>query len=52
MTAAARNVHLSLFPDIQPDKPVGAILPSVFHGTNAALMAAVSPFYLGGGCRA
>lgn len=43
-----RVVELSLFPDIQPDKPVGRILPSVFQGTNAELMAAVAPFYLNG----
>ena len=43
-----RSVQLSAFPDIQPDKPVGPILPSVFVGTNADLMAAVAPFYLTG----
>lgn len=43
-----RAVELSLFPDIKPDKPVGPILPSVFVGTNADLMAAVAPFYLTG----
>ena len=43
-----RPVQLSAFPDIQPDKPVGPILPSVFVGTNADLMAAVAPFYLDG----
>ena len=37
-----------MFPDIQPDKPIGPILPSVFCGTNAALMKAVAPFYLTG----
>ncbi len=41
-----RSVQLSAFPEIQPDKPVGPILPSVFVGTNADLMAAVAPFYL------
>jgi hypothetical protein len=43
-----RAVELSLFPDLKPDKPVGPILPSVFVGTNADLMAAVAPFYLTG----
>lgn len=37
-----------MFPDIQPDKPIGKILPSVFQGTNADLMAAVAPYYLTG----
>jgi hypothetical protein len=44
----ARAVAHSLFPDLQPDKPVGPILPSVFTGTNADLIAAVAPFYLRG----
>ena len=44
----ARAVELSLFPELQPDKPVGPILPSVFTGTNAGLMKAVAPFYLKG----
>jgi hypothetical protein len=43
-----RAVQASMFPDIQPDKPIGKILPSVFQGTNADLMAAVAPFYLTG----
>lgn len=43
-----RPVQASMFPDIQPDKPIGKILPSVFQGTNADLMAAVAPFYLTG----
>jgi hypothetical protein len=43
-----RPVQLSAFPDIAPDKPIGQILPSVFTGTNADLMAAVAPFYLTG----
>lgn len=43
-----RAVQLSAFPDIQPDKPIGRILPSVFVGSNADLMAAVAPFYLTG----
>lgn len=43
-----RNVQPSMFPDIAPDKPIGKILPSVFVGTNADLMAAVAPFYLTG----
>jgi hypothetical protein len=48
MTTKVRPVQGSMFPDIQPDKPVGPILPSVFVGTNADLMAAVAPFYLTG----
>lgn len=43
-----RPVQLSAFPDVQPDKPIGKILPSVFQGTNADLMAAVAPYYLTG----
>ena len=43
-----RAVQGSMFPDIQPDKPTGKILPSVFQGTNADLMAAVAPYYLTG----
>jgi len=43
-----RTVQGSMFPDLQPDKPTGKILPSVFQGTNAELMAAVAPFYLTG----
>lgn len=46
--STARIVEQSLFPDIQPDKPVGPILPSVFVGTNADLMRAVAPYYLTG----
>lgn len=30
------------------DRPVGPILPSVFHGSNADLMVAVAPLYLSG----
>lgn len=44
----ARAVEQSLFPDVAPDRPVGPILPSVFTGTNADLMAAVAPYYLTG----
>lgn len=43
-----RHVQMSAFPDLQPDKPIGTILPSVFVGSNADLMAAVAPFYLTG----
>jgi ParB family chromosome partitioning protein len=43
-----RAVQSSMFPDIQPDKPIGRILPSVFVGANADLIAAVAPFYLTG----
>ena len=44
----ARWVEQSMFPDMRPDKPVGPILPSVFVGSNADLMAAVAPYYLTG----
>lgn len=43
-----RDVQLSAFPEIQPDKPVGGLLSSVFTGTNADLMKAVAPLYLTG----
>lgn len=43
-----RFVEQSLFPDLVADKPTGQILPSVFVGTNADLMLAVSPYYLTG----
>lgn len=46
--SAARDVQASMFPDIAPDKPQGWIMPSVFTGTNADLMAAVAPMYLTG----
>ncbi len=48
MSTKVRAVQASMFPDIQPDKPIGKILPSVFVGTNAELMAAVAPYYLTG----
>ena len=48
MSAAERYVELSLFPDIKPDRPVGYIVPSVFVGSNAELVAAVAPMYLTG----
>lgn len=50
MAAASkvRPVQVSMFPDLAPDKPTGKILPSVFVGTNADLMAAVAPYYLTG----
>ena len=41
-----RPVQMSLTGD--NDRPVGPILPSVFRGTNADLMAAVAPLYLTG----
>lgn len=44
----ARAVEQSLFPDVAPDRPVGWIMPSVFVGLNADLMAAVAPMYLRG----
>ena len=43
-----RIVEPSLFPELKPDKPTGKILPSVFVGSNADLMAAVAPYYLTG----
>ena len=43
-----RFVEQSLFPDLKADRPVGPILPSVFVGSNADLMAAVAPYYLTG----
>lgn len=43
-----RAVQETMFPDLQPAKPIGPILPSVFTGTNADLMAAVAPYYLTG----
>lgn len=48
MSSAERDVQLSAFPDIQSDKPVGRVLPSVFRGTNADLMVAIAPMYLDG----
>jgi hypothetical protein len=46
--STTRVVEQSLFPDLKPDKPTGTILPSVFVGSNADLMAAVAPYYLTG----
>lgn len=46
--SAARDVQTSLFPDLVPERPQGYIVPSVFAGTNADLMAAVAPMYLTG----
>ena len=46
--SAQRHVEQSLFPDIKPDRPVGYIVPSVFVGSNAELIAAVAPMYLTG----
>lgn len=43
-----RPVQGSLLPEMVPARPVGRILPSVFAGTNADLMAAVAPYYLTG----
>lgn len=43
-----RAVQNSMFPDLVDDRPVGKILPSVFAGTNADLMAAIAPYYLTG----
>lgn len=41
-----RDVQLSIIEGM--DRPVGKILPSVFTGSNADLMAAVAPLYLNG----
>lgn len=41
-----RDVQLSIIEGM--DRPVGKILPSVFTGSNADLMAAVAPLYLTG----
>lgn len=46
--SAQRHVEQSLFPDLKPDRPVGYIVPSVFVGSNAELVAAVAPMYLTG----
>jgi hypothetical protein len=43
-----RPVQHSMFPDLVDDRPLGKILPSVFSGSNADLMAAIAPFYLTG----
>lgn len=51
MTSAAtkaRPVQGSMFPEFAAERPVGALLPSVFVGTNADLIAAVAPYYLTG----
>lgn len=46
--SAARDVQLSMLPDVAPDRPQGWIMPSVFTGTNADLIAALAPMYLAG----
>lgn len=38
----------SLFPDLQPERPIGPVLASVQTGSNAELIAAVAPLYLTG----
>lgn len=43
-----RDVQLSLYPDLVPERPQGWIMPSVFRGTNADLIAAIAPMYLTG----
>jgi hypothetical protein len=48
MTAPARTVRQSLFPEIVAEQPVGRILQSHFSGSNADLVAAVAPFYIHG----
>lgn len=45
---ATRAVQSSLWPEIQPDKPIGPIPPSVITGTNADLIATIAPLYLTG----
>lgn len=45
---AARDVQESMFPDLVPARPQGWIMPSVFTGTNADLIAAVADYYLDG----
>lgn len=45
---ATRDVQTSMFSDIVPDRPQGWIMPSVFRGDNAELMAAIAPMYLDG----
>lgn len=45
---AVRDVQLSAFPEIQPDKPVGKVIGSVQTGTNAELIERVAPLYLSG----
>lgn len=44
--AAARHVQTSMFPDLVPHRARGWIMPSVYAGTNADLLAAVAPLYL------
>lgn len=48
VVSAARDVQESMFPDLLPARPQGWIMPSVFTGTNAELIAAVAPMYLTG----
>ena len=43
-----REVQESMFPDVAPARPQGFLMPSVFGGNNAELMAAVAPMYLTG----
>lgn len=45
---AVRDVQLSAFPDLQPDKPVSTIPASVQTGSNADLMFTIAPLYLTG----
>ena len=46
--SVTRDVQASMFPDIQPDKPVGSSVASVQTGTNADLISKVAPLYLTG----
>lgn len=43
-----RDVQTSLWPDMVPERPQGWIMPSVFTGTNADLIANIAPMYLTG----
>lgn len=46
--STTRAVKQSLFPDMQPEKAIGPILPSVFVGSNAEMIRAAAPLYLQG----
>jgi hypothetical protein len=46
--SAERPTQESMFPTVAPAKPQGFLMPSVFNGNNAELMAAVAPMYLTG----
>jgi hypothetical protein len=44
----ARDVQQSMFPDLKQPVNVGPLVPSVIHGNNADLIAAIAPLYLAG----